>query len=810
MTKYLSTLAIAALIFAGCASDDDTAPTATEPSTSVAPTTTTTTIAAPTTVASAAPTSSAPTTTITLPSPEGSDILAIAAGVRHTCALSASGSISCWGDNENGQLGNGESGSKVYSTVPVGVQDITDAVAIGAGWEHTCAVHATGEVSCWGDNSRGELGNGETAGFAALPAKAADISDAVSVTAGNWHTCALRQAGNISCWGADQDGQLGNGQIGDEDDSAVPVEVTGISDAVAVSAGGEHTCALHSTGEISCWGDNWSGELGNGQAGNEFDSSVPVKVSGIDDAMAVSSGDWHTCAVHEDATVSCWGNGWYGELGSLVSTVNSYSPFPLKIQGFFDVVAVEAGSGHTCAVRDDGSVFCWGLNLYGQLGSSPFENTLSGMPIAVQSIDDATALAAGSGHSCAIRESGGVVCWGANFHGQLGHNQNSGLTYDKARVAGIDDAIAISSADHHSCVTHATGEVSCWGSDWKDGSLTTIETLEDSILPLKVEGLETAVGISSDIGLNCATLEGGEASCWGFYWSTDLTTLDDGNTSPVPRMWEDASNISRIEVGGSHACALHDDSTITCAGANWYGNLGNGRFGTLTSWAPEQVVDIDDAVDVSLGFAHTCAVHATGEVSCWGRNDHGQLGNGAEGSENNSASPVKVLGITDAVSISAGYSSLNCVLHATGEVSCWGTNIAGELGSDADREGTRSSTDHSSVPVKISGITDVAAVSAGNHHACVLHKSGEVSCWGSNGFGELGTGGHLADDQTATPQKVEGVTDATAISAGFLHTCALRENGEVICWGWDEHGQLGDGQAWTRTNSHTPVEVVGL
>ena len=788
MTKCFLTFAIAALIFAGCASDDTAPPATTSVVHTDAPTTT-------------AP----PTTTTTSVSPPGRDIIDIATGVRHTCMLQNSGSVSCWGDNENGQLGNGEFGSKVYSTVPVRVQDITDAVAIGTGWEHTCVVHATGEVSCWGDNSRGELGNGETAGFSALPAKVTDISDAVKVTAGHWHTCALRENGSIACWGGDHDGQLGNGQIGDEDDSAVPVEVTGISDAVAVSAGGEHTCALHSTGEISCWGDNWRGELGNGRSGNEYDSSVPVKVSGIDDAVGVSSGDWHTCAVHEDSNVSCWGSGWYGELGSRTTSVNAYSAFPLRVQGFLGAVAVSAGSGHTCALREGGYVSCWGTNSYGQLGSSPLVNTFSTMPVAVINIDDATAIATGSGHSCAIRESDGVYCWGANFHGQLGHGQDSGLTYDKARVAGIEDATAISSADHHSCVTHATGEVSCWGSDWKGTDPITIENLT---LPVKVEGIETAVGISSDIGLNCATLEGGEASCWGFYWNTDLTTLDDGNTSPVPRMWEDASDISRIEVGGAHACALHDDGTITCAGANWYGNLGNGEFGTSISWAPVKVVGIDDAVDVSLGFAHTCAVHATGEVSCWGRNDDGQLGNGTDGAENNSDSPVKVLGITDAVSISAGYNSLTCVLHASGDVSCWGSNVYGELGSNTDGGGTRSAADHSSVPVKISGITDATAVSAGNHHACVLDEAGDISCWGSNSLGELGTGGHLADDQTATPQKVEGVTDAKAVSAGAVHTCALRESGEVICWGWDEHGQLGDGETLARTNSHEPVKVV--
>ena len=804
MAKCFLTFAIAVLIFAGCASDDDTAAPTTMMPTTAAPTTTT---AAPITMSPT--TASLPPTTTSLPpatttsQPETrDDLVDIAAGIRHTCALLASGSVSCWGENESGQLGNGESGSNVYSTVPVRVQNITDAVAMGAGWEHACAVHATGEVSCWGDNSRGELGNGEESGFQPLPVKVGDIDDAVAVTAGHWHTCALRESGSISCWGANHDGQLGNG--GDEDGSAVPVDVADISDAVAVSAGGEHTCALHSTGEISCWGDNWRGELGNGQVGNEYDSSVPVKVSGIDDATSVSSGDWHTCAVHEDGNVSCWGE----EQGSNQFGQVFTAATPVGVPSFGDAVSVSAGSGHTCAIRESRSISCWGANTFGQLGNlenQPFSLT----PVAVQGIDDATALTTGTGHTCAIRESSGAVCWGTNNHGQLGHGQDSGISYEKVRVAGIDNAVNISAASSHTCVAHDMGEVSCWGSNWR-GQAPRGESSISLLLPVKIDGITTASAVSSDTGVTCATLEGGEASCWGFYWNNNLVENDDGSISPVPAMWqnEDTSDITRIETGGSHACALHEDRTITCAGANWYGNLGNGEFGTSISWAPVKVVGIDDAIDVSLGLTHTCAVHATGEASCWGRNDDGQLGNGTDGSENNSNTPVKVLGITDAVGITAGNNSLTCVLHATGEVSCWGSNAFSELSSNS--RGAFSSADHSSVPVKIEGITDATSVTAGYSHACVLHETGDISCWGSNILGELGTGGHIADDQTATPQKVEGITDATAVSAGFVHTCALHESGEITCWGWDDQGQLGDGQAFDNTNSYTPVKVFGL
>ena len=810
--RLLAVVAAAAIFVAGCGSDDDAEPepptTTSAPAPSAAPTVPPTTTTAPPTTTSAPPPAAEPL--------DENEPVSIAAGTRHTCAAYASGSVACWGENENGQLGNGESGHNVYSSVPVEVAGIDDAVAVGVGWEHSCAVHDTGEVSCWGDNSHGEIGSGQDgATTIPLPAKAVGIDDAVSVTAGHWHTCALRQTGGISCWGADHDGQLGDGRIGGDIDSFVPVDVIDISDAVGVSAGGEHTCAVHATGEVSCWGDNWKGELGNGTAGNEFDTGVPVKVSDISDAVTVSSGDWHTCAVRESGNISCWGgDNWNGELGNgqswgITPETLGISPprVPVEVVTVNDAIAVSAGSAFTCALREGGKVSCWGGNYFGQLGASPDTVFASPIPLEIPDISDATVITAGVGHTCAVR-SGEAYCWGRNIHGQLGNGMDSGVSFEKVQTPGIDDAIDVSATTRHTCATHATGEVSCWGTTWRGG--TGDIAAEDASLPVKIDGISTATSVSASPGITCATLEGGEASCWGFFWNNDFVTSDDGDVSPVPAKWRDTrqdfTDITSLETGDNHACALHADGTITCAGANWYGNIGNGEFGDI-DWTPTRVVGIDDAVGLSLGFYHTCAVHATGEVSCWGRNEDGQLGNGTEGLETNSAVPVKVSGITDATAVSTTYLSLTCALHETGEVSCWGSNLRGELGSDESVGGAHSPIDHSAVPVKIKGITDAAAVSAGASHACVLHETGEISCWGSNSAGELGADDHIPDDQSAAPLKVTGITDATAVSASDHHTCALRESGEVTCWGWNEHGQLGNGEIWESNDSFEPVKV---
>ena len=446
--RLFAVAAIAAIFIAGCGSDDDAEPetpttTAAQPS----PPTTATTAPPPTT---SPPTTSPPTTTTTAP-PSAPAEYDIAAGANHTCTLNE-GRVLCWGNNLHGQLGNGESGPTVHSSVPVEAEGITDAVALGAGWEHTCAVHATGEVSCWGDDTSGELGNGETADSVPEPVKVIGLDDATDVTAGHWHTCALRSTGEISCWGRNHDGQLGNGDMGV--DSAVPVSVTGISDAVSVSANGEHSCAVHATGEVSCWGDNWEGEFGNGESGPGIQSAVPVKASGVADAVAVASGYNHTCALREGGKVSCWGNNEFGQVGNGVDFVSealdgSLIVDPIEVVSLDDAIAVSAGGAYSCALRETGEISCWGTNTYGQLGNiqATFSNPT---PLPVSGIDDAVVIAAGAGHVCAVRQGGSISCLGSNIYGELGNGQSVQFSSEQVKVAGIDDAVDLSSAIYHS------------------------------------------------------------------------------------------------------------------------------------------------------------------------------------------------------------------------------------------------------------------------------------------------------------------------------------------------------------------------
>jgi alpha-tubulin suppressor-like RCC1 family protein len=281
-----------------------------------------------------------------------SDAVEITAGGGHACARRGTGAVVCWGTGTSGQLGNQSTSS---SAVPVTVSGLADAIAIAAGEVHTCAVRAGGGVVCWGSNSFGQLGDGDTVGQIATPLPVEGLSDAVVLTAGRWHTCAVRSTGAVACWGRGDSGQVGNGAF---EHARSPVAVTGISDAVAIGAGWSHTCAVRASGELACWGYNWNGQLGNGST-NFAGEPEPVAVVGLSDAAAVAGGSSHTCALRTSGEVACWGVGSRGETGDGAGTSSSS---PLPVSGLTEATAVAAGASHSCAARSSGGVVCWGFD----------------------------------------------------------------------------------------------------------------------------------------------------------------------------------------------------------------------------------------------------------------------------------------------------------------------------------------------------------------------------------------------------------------------------------------------------------------
>jgi alpha-tubulin suppressor-like RCC1 family protein len=342
---------------------------------------------------------------------------AVGAGGEYTCLRLPNGSVLCTGRNQFGQLGDG---TMQNSSVLVPVSGLSTVTALAAGDEFACAVLADGTARCWGLGESGQRGDGQFSTFALEPVQVAGLTNAVTISAGYGHACALIADGTMRCWGSNAHGQLGNPSTG-PGGSAVPVAVTGLTGIVAITAGAYHTCALRSDTTLSCWGDNTQGQLGNG---TRTSASSPVAVNNINNVRAVSGGGVHTCAALNDGSAYCWGENEFGQLGN--GTFRD-SQNPVPVTDITTAVGVSAGWRHACVVLAEGAVRCWGQNAFGQLGDGTV--TGAGTPTQVAGLTRAIAVNAGWWHhSCALLDDGAVQCWGTNEWGQFGNGTTTSST----------------------------------------------------------------------------------------------------------------------------------------------------------------------------------------------------------------------------------------------------------------------------------------------------------------------------------------------------------------------------------------------
>ena len=334
----------------------------------------------------------------------------VAAGSDHACALTNSGGVKCWGHNNLGQLGNG---SFVDSLTAVNVSGLISGVAdIAVGYAHSCAVTISGDVKCWGGNNDGQLGNNSTTDSPIPVVSGLTSGVAIGVGAGDYHTCALTTGGGVKCWGGNSLGANGTGAP-----SLTPVDVSGLTSGVSaigvMSFGG---CALISGG-MQCWGENIYGQLGDGSTADHL---APVVSTLTTDVSAMAVDRYHACALLiSTGGIKCWGLNDSGQLGDSFTTDRST---PDDVSGLTSgVAAIAVGYYHSCALTPGGGMKCWGKNDYGQLGDGTTTNRLTWVNSSFASGVSTVAMA--FGYTCAVMTAGGgVKCWGYNNYGKLGNN----------------------------------------------------------------------------------------------------------------------------------------------------------------------------------------------------------------------------------------------------------------------------------------------------------------------------------------------------------------------------------------------------
>jgi len=715
---------------------------------------------------------------------------------------------------------------------------------VAAGTGFACAIDTNSSLWCWGENRHHQISEADQIAY-----PRATRTDTEhhweAVDAGGEHVCGIAD-GHLYCWGANDRGQVDDGRVGQ--DITRPFEITvpnGPSAWTSVSAGSKHTCAIGDR-KMWCWGENGNGQVGDG---TRVDATPTPVAAAVDDWIAVSTGSIHTCASSETGGVYCWGNDDNGQIGP-GATAPQVTPLQVLDAGGQPIIAsaIAVSEQASCAIAS-GQVWCWGSNSNNELGETMFGQLGTPTPTRASASTGWSAIAATQHAFCGLRNNE-AVCWGTTTNGGLGNGFWTQSAADRvfAAVTGTAGANKISlgwSENYQSgsdaedltlgCVVVGT-DVLCWG-DNRYGQLA-IGAATMELAPTAIAGehrfSDLQVGLSHGCGI-----ENGAVWCWGSTEFGATTGVLAGNPMKacVPSLDCDlakpkqlnffAPTATDIAVGAYHTCALHAPA-ITCwgdsrngqlvgttpppprerdiqgpGGAPWTGLYQTGRFGQcaiyrsgtsdLTAcWGfvlqqrngPTPISALNGALGFALGsttagVTFDCVLDATGTLSCLGDNSVGEYGNGTI----TPFATLTSLGRTYSAIATNTYSPTVCGITG-GSVECWGQSDRGQ----ASIIGTALS------PAAVPGLTSCTAIAVGHEHACAL-CGGAISCWGDNRFGQLGLG-HLDADPIPMPQRAAPPPDGDTwvqLVAGNNFTCARSEQGLSKCWGFDLHAGLGNG-----------------
>ena len=539
----------------------------------------------------------------------GKSLISISAGRVHTCAVSSDGLVACWGDNSNRQLGDGFTFG--YSNRPVAV-DTGGALtgrrvtSVSAGNSHSCALLSDGSASCWGTNNNGELGFVGEGGW--TPLTAVDVEGALSgktvtsISAGGGFTCATLSDGTAACWGDNSNRQLGDGTT---NNSTVPVLVDignllTTTTIANISAGYEHVCATFANGTVMCWGKNLDGQLGNGTKTNsEYAASI---VNGGLDGVSVadvSTDLYHSCVVTTDGAVVCWGSNMEGAVGG----EEQFVALPRTVTGGAlagkTASSVSAGRNHSCAVLTDGTATCWGSNSKGQLGDGT--NTNSKIPVAVVlsgslSGKSILTISAGQAHTCATLTDGTAACWGSNVFGEIGNGGEADwitpVLVSGGALAG-KNVSKITAGSEYTCAVLSDGTAACWGKNdfgrIGNQALTGANVSLPSAVSIGGLARKSIIDISSGESVTCAVVSDGTVTCWGqnvygqigngtFVWFPISVAVPAGSLT--------GKFVEKVFSSSYHSCALASDGTSACWGLNNKGQLGSGSISNSNTPVP--------------------------------------------------------------------------------------------------------------------------------------------------------------------------------------------------------------------------------
>lgn len=596
------------------------------------------------------------------------------------------------------------------------------------GDSHTALIKRDGTLWMWGDNQMGELGDGTTT-ERQVPQKVDGLKGVVDVSLGAQDTGAITEDGSLYMWGRNDYGQVGMGITGD---SKTPIKnpVKIMDHVEKIALGNYHCAAITKDKELYVWGSNHYGELGNGKSGYDQKETKPIKI--MDHVVDVDLGDYHTAAVKEDGSLYVWGDNYYGQIGD--GTVGSTAVTePKKVME--DVKTVRLG-GYTCgAIKKNGSLYMWGNNDYGQTGIGSEEYYVTPAKIA----ENVAMLALGASNTALLKENGDMWIWGWNAYGQVGNGMENQYTADMTKI--FDSVETMGLGNGYCGAITKEGKLYLWGDNTRGqiGNGTNTPQLTPLCILEHLFEKET---------------EQEKVTTW----------VNKGERQGI------------LALGYDHSGVVKEDGTLWMWGANTYGQLGDGTYVDRSS----PVCVMEHVAFVALGDSFTAAIKKDGTLWTWGKNDSGQLGMGVV--NESISNPVKIMSEISYVSLGKNFAG---AITIEGKFYLWGDSKKGQL--------ALSSTRNQSKPV-LTG-RNVAAFSLGDDFGAIIKEDRTLWTWGSNDYGQLG---QKNTDKITEITKVEDLEQVKEISAGGYTMAAVDKDANLYIWGDNTANKLGSGMKGNR------------